>query len=40
MKDNGKKVIIANFERNISREVKKIADKYINLSEKKEEISL
>lgn len=40
MKDNGKRVIIANFERNISREIKKIADRYINLSEKKEEISL
>lgn len=40
MKDNGKRVIIANFERNISREVKKIADKYINLSLHKQEISL
>ena len=40
MKDNGKRVIIANFERNISREIKKIADKYINLSGIKEEISL
>lgn len=40
MKDNGKRVIIANFEGKISREVKKIADKYINLSEKKDEISL
>jgi uncharacterized LabA/DUF88 family protein len=33
MKDNGKRVIVANFESRISREVKKIADKYINLSE-------
>jgi len=40
MKDNGKRVIIANFERNISRDVKKIADKYINLSDLKEIISL
>jgi len=40
MKDNGKRVIIANFERNISRDVKKIADKYINLSELKDEIKL
>ena len=40
MKDNGKRVIIANFDRNISREIKKIADKYINLSGIKEEISL
>ncbi len=40
MKDNGKRVIIANFEGKISREIKKIADKYINLSEKKEEIKL
>ncbi len=40
MKDNGKKVIIANFEGKISREIRKIADKYINLSEKKDEISL
>ncbi len=38
MKDNGKKVIIANFEGKISRELKKIADKYINLSENLEEI--
>lgn len=40
MKDNGKKVIIANFEGKISREVRKMADKYINLSEKKQEITL
>ena len=40
MKDNGKRVIIANFERNISREIKKIADRYINLSEIKKEIML
>jgi uncharacterized LabA/DUF88 family protein len=33
MKDNGKKVIVANFENRISREMKKISDKYINLSE-------
>lgn len=40
MKDNGKRVIIVNFERNISREIKKIADKYIDLSKLKQEISL
>jgi uncharacterized LabA/DUF88 family protein len=40
MKDNGKRVIIANFERNISREIKKIADRYVNLSASKEEIKL
>jgi len=40
MKDNGKRVIIANFEGKISREIRKMADKYINLSEKKEMISL
>lgn len=39
MKDNGKRVIIANFEGKISREIRKIADKYINLSEFKKEIS-
>jgi len=38
MKDNGKKVIVANFEGKISREVKRIADKYINLSDHLEEI--
>jgi len=38
MKDNGKKVIVANFENRISREIKKIADKYINLSDYLEEI--
>lgn len=32
MKDNGKKVIVANFENRVSREIKRIADKYINLS--------
>ncbi len=31
MKDNGKRVIIANFENRVSREIKKIADRYINL---------
>ena len=40
MKDNGKQVIVANFEGKISRELKKIADKYINLSEYLEEIKL
>lgn len=40
MKDNGKRVIIANFEGKISREIKKIADKYINLSECLNEIIL
>ena len=40
MKDNGKKVIIANFEGKISREIKKMADRYINLSAKKKEIIL
>jgi uncharacterized LabA/DUF88 family protein len=38
MKDNGKRVIVANFEGKISREMKKLADKYINLSEHLEEI--
>lgn len=38
MKDNGKKVIVANFEDRVSRELKRIADCYINLSENLEEI--
>ena len=38
MKDNGKKVMVANFENRISREIKRIADKYINLSDYIEEI--
>jgi uncharacterized LabA/DUF88 family protein len=40
MKDNGKRVIVANFEGKISRELKKIADKYLNLSEYLEEIRM
>jgi len=40
MKDNGKRVIVANFEGKISREIKKIADKYISLSSIKDKISL
>lgn len=40
MKDNGKLVIVANFEGKISRELKKLADKYINLSEYLEKIKL
>ena len=40
MKDNGKKVIVANFEGKISRELKKIADKYVNLSKYLNEIKL
>ncbi len=40
MKDNGKKVIVANFEGKISRELKKLADNYVNLSEHLEEIKL
>lgn len=38
MKDNGKRVIIANFENRISREIKRIVDEYINLSEYVKEI--
>ena len=40
MKDNGKRVIIANFERNMSREVKIIADRFIDLAEFKDKISM
>ena len=40
MKDNGKRVIVANFEGRISREMKKLADKYINLSERINEIKM
>jgi len=39
MKDNGKRVIVANFEGRISRELKKIADEYINLSDNLKDIS-
>ncbi len=38
MKDNGKRVIVANFEDRISREMKKISDRYINLSQYLNEI--
>ncbi len=38
MKDNGKRVIVANFEGRISRELKRLADEYVNLSENLEEI--
>ena len=38
MKDNGKRVIVANFENRVSREIRKIVDKYINLSKHIEEI--
>ena len=38
MKDNGKRVIVANFEGRISKELKKIADKYIDLSDNLEAI--
>ena len=40
MKDNGRRVIVANFEGKISREMKKIADIYINLSEYLNELKL
>jgi uncharacterized LabA/DUF88 family protein len=33
MKDNGKRVIVANFDGRISRELKRIADEYISLNE-------
>lgn len=36
MKDNGKKVIVANFKDSISRDVKKLCDSYIDLSGLKE----
>lgn len=38
MKDNGKKVIVANFKRSISKEMKRLCDKYINLNQYKSEI--
>ncbi|MBU3923289.1 MAG: NYN domain-containing protein [Nanoarchaeota archaeon] len=38
MKDNGKRVVVANFEGRVSKELKRIADEYINLSEHLEEI--
>lgn len=40
MKDNGKRVIVANFEGRVSREMKKLADRYINLSEHINEIKM
>ena len=38
MKDCGKKVIVANFEKNMSRDVMKLCDEYVNLSQHKDKI--
>lgn len=38
MKDCGKKVIVANFEKSISRDIIKLSDKYINLTKHKDKI--
>jgi len=39
MKDNGKKVIVANFKDAISRDMKRLCDTYIDLSKAKNEIT-
>lgn len=38
MKDNGKRVLVANFDGRVSKELKRIADEYISLDENLEEI--